>query len=586
MISVGQMTAIGPLLAGARASSVLSEAVLRDTLMRLAAQQSWPADQETLLETISDSLNAHGASKDASETGLKGFARQLLEEDADVRIDALVQIANKSEVLRILADASAVKDQWSKTEITAPRLDEESRAHLVAWAESLRSDEGKFASRLEPGFLAKLRYWGPELTMELGALWAGSMAAKEGPMVPLANFLQYALETYFDHSTRRDLFEILRQGGGSGEHIEAFFARKSDRSIRLDEIGPPAADMDSRILQSTRVASASPRRSRWALLRLVRDFLHLGGIVERDLRHGTDGRTASGLPYAAELQLVSLAALMRLNWQPFVLNGQRKAAVAALRAEGERILGVGTHGSYADILAFNALLGDMDLRYVAKDELKDVFVLGPLMARSNNIFVDRKAGAGKALKKLREDVAAVYALDPAPTVFIYAETERYRDPGPNTETNMAPFTIGAANVAQQEVIKGRKLTILPVASYGLRRLLPRESKPEDLAAIPWLDEAPEQIRDYVTKLRLAGRNAGEMHATVNQPVVFSFGEPIDVNAIPDITAKGKKGQAASQYLRRLMFRRVWTSGPDSAQLAGLQHFMNEEFPSIVGRKTS
>ena len=151
---------------------------------------------------------------------------------------------------------------------------------------------------------------------------------------------------------------------------------------------------------------------------------------------------------------------------------------------------------------------------------------------------------------------------------------------------MAPFNIGAASVAQQAVRKGRQLKILPVASYGLRRLMPKETKAEDLTPIPWLNEAPERVRKYVTQLRVAARNAAQMHVTVNQPVVFSCGEAIDVNAIPDITAKGKRGQEASQFLRRLMFQRVWASGPESAQLAGVQHFMNEEFPKLVGREES
>jgi 1-acyl-sn-glycerol-3-phosphate acyltransferase len=307
------------------------------------------------------------------------------------------------------------------------------------------------------------------------------------------------------------------------------------------------------IHQSITPNAPVPRQSLIAGLQLVRDYLHLASIANLSFQ-----RDSSGQLYDNVIPDVALAFMQRLQSQPRVLHPARLQELRHLQEQGCDIIIVPNHRSWFDIPVLISLLRDLSPRFVVKDELHAVPALGwsplhqPLagqswkerwehwkddgvIRRAKHIAIDRDKPI-QALKKLRRESKSVFKNGHA--LVIFAEETRYPTPNRRREFGMKFFESGVFAVAQGQARQGRKVLIVPVALYGLGELLPKDI---------WQDllEGP----------------------TVNQPIVLSIGESIDVASVRESFPGLKRGELA-MCLNLITWHRLWQ------ELAGIQTFMN------------
>jgi 1-acyl-sn-glycerol-3-phosphate acyltransferase len=156
-----------------------------------------------------------------------------------------------------------------------------------------------------------------------------------------------------------------------------------------------------------------------------------------------------------------------------VLRAAKLWAHALLRATGARIecsgldanrprtprVYIANHQSFVDVWALLYLLGT-EARFVAKDELRRVPVLGWAMSAGGFVFVDR-ANRARAVASLR---AAAATIRGGRSVVLFAEGTRSRDGG------LQPFKRGPFHLALEA-----EVPIVPVAIRGSWRILPPDS---------------------------------------------------------------------------------------------------------------
>jgi 1-acyl-sn-glycerol-3-phosphate acyltransferase len=118
---------------------------------------------------------------------------------------------------------------------------------------------------------------------------------------------------------------------------------------------------------------------------------------------------------------------------------------------------VSNHQSLFDIVAIcHRIPGE--IRFVAKREIRQVPLLGYVLARSENIVIDRQSG-GKAIRRVIEVARHGYSI------CVFAEGHRYSD------NHVHEFNDGAAWLAI-----ATHLPCVPMAICGTAALMPRGSK--------------------------------------------------------------------------------------------------------------
>jgi 1-acyl-sn-glycerol-3-phosphate acyltransferase len=118
---------------------------------------------------------------------------------------------------------------------------------------------------------------------------------------------------------------------------------------------------------------------------------------------------------------------------------------------------VSNHQSLFDIIAICHCI-PREIRFVAKREIRKVPILGYVLARSENIVIDRQNG-GKAIRRAFEVVRHGYSI------CAFAEGHRYSD------NRVHGFNDGAAWLAI-----ATHLPCVPMAICGTAALMPRGSK--------------------------------------------------------------------------------------------------------------
>lgn len=142
------------------------------------------------------------------------------------------------------------------------------------------------------------------------------------------------------------------------------------------------------------------------------------------------------------------------------------AALMHVTVEGGRHIDAGrsrvvvaNHQSQLDILVIYGWL-DMDFRWVMKQELRRVPILGICCEKLGHIFIDRSdnLAAVAAINRAKQDVSG------GTSIFFFPEGTRSRD------GKMLPFKKGAFRMAVE-----LDLPILPVSIAGTHCMLPRGS---------------------------------------------------------------------------------------------------------------
>ena len=118
---------------------------------------------------------------------------------------------------------------------------------------------------------------------------------------------------------------------------------------------------------------------------------------------------------------------------------------------------VSNHQSLFDIVAICHRI-PREIRFVAKREIRQVPILGYVLARSENIVIDRQSG-GKAIRRVIEVARHGYSI------CVFAEGHRYSD------NRVHEFNDGAAWLAI-----ATHLPCVPMAICGTAALMPRGSK--------------------------------------------------------------------------------------------------------------
>lgn len=121
---------------------------------------------------------------------------------------------------------------------------------------------------------------------------------------------------------------------------------------------------------------------------------------------------------------------------------------------------VANHQSHFDILALYGWLG-LDCRWVMKQELRRIPVLGRCCASLGHIFVDR-SNASQA----RAAIAAAHStLHSGTCILFFPEGTR------SSDATLRPFKMGAFRLAHE-----LSLPILPITIHGSGRILPPHSR--------------------------------------------------------------------------------------------------------------
>ncbi|HLK85925.1 MAG TPA: lysophospholipid acyltransferase family protein [Candidatus Binataceae bacterium] len=163
---------------------------------------------------------------------------------------------------------------------------------------------------------------------------------------------------------------------------------------------------------------------------------------------------------AAMLGRPHAVSLITRLWARFILTTCGvKVTIAGL----EHLAGLGpcvlvsNHQSFFDIFAICALLPG-DPRFVAKQELGKIPVIGYTMRRGGHIMIDRAQG-GQAIRRAVKIARAGYSI------VVFAEGTRFSD------NRVHPFNDGAAWLA---IATGRKC--VPMAVSGTAGFFPRGAR--------------------------------------------------------------------------------------------------------------
>lgn len=149
------------------------------------------------------------------------------------------------------------------------------------------------------------------------------------------------------------------------------------------------------------------------------------------------------------------------KWNSLAMPG--KISVNGLEniVPGQSYIVIANHESTVDVFF---ILGKIPIpmRIVAKEELRNKFIIGAAMKSSGFIFVDNKI-KGRSINHLNESFELL--KKEGISLMVFPEGSRFKD------TLLAPFRMGAFVMAINN-----KFPILPVVMKGPREMMPPESK--------------------------------------------------------------------------------------------------------------
>jgi 1-acyl-sn-glycerol-3-phosphate acyltransferase len=166
------------------------------------------------------------------------------------------------------------------------------------------------------------------------------------------------------------------------------------------------------------------------------------------------------------------------------------AALMDVTVEGAQYIDAGrshvvvaNHQSQLDILVIYGWLG-IDFRWVMKQELRKVPVLGVCCEKLGHIFIDRsdRASAIAAIEKAKRDIPE------GTSIFFFPEGTRSRD------GNMLPFKKGAFRMAVEF-----QMPILPVSITGTYSMLPPDTLRFRPGSVRMVIHPPVETAGYGTE---------------------------------------------------------------------------------------
>ena len=176
---------------------------------------------------------------------------------------------------------------------------------------------------------------------------------------------------------------------------------------------------------------------------------------------------------------------------------------------GRAYIFMSNHQSQFDILALCVALKDVPLRWVAKEELRRVPVLGPCLYRTHQILVDR-GSRGQAVATLRK-VKELLAL--GISVIFFPEGTR------GTQGNLLPFRPGGFMAAVEAGIP-----VVPVAIKGSWRVLPTGEWKVSPGQIDVVIGTPIDVRAQVSRKESRRDLLRQVHAAIAAELAMGKGD--------------------------------------------------------------
>ena len=177
------------------------------------------------------------------------------------------------------------------------------------------------------------------------------------------------------------------------------------------------------------------------------------------------------------------------------------------------------HQSQFDILALMSVLDAFQLRWVAKQELRKVPVLGLCMQRTHQILVDResRAQAVATIRRVKE------LLDAGISVLFFPEGTRSRD------GSLLPFKPGGFAVAVETGVP-----VVPVTVNGSRAIMPSGDWKVRAGEIEIIVDEPIHLDPHLHKkaareeLLVKVQQIIVAHHRLDTPVTPSAGSPLAI----------------------------------------------------------
>jgi 1-acyl-sn-glycerol-3-phosphate acyltransferase len=298
------------------------------------------------------------------------------------------------------------------------------------------------------------------------AYWAATGQMPTGLVATSSAFLAGAIYGMSHrNSAKQRLHATAQQGPLNFEAIRSYYESYNQGVPRSTPFSVPANDDD--VIEAIRKSSAPggvPAASVTATLRLITDFLSLGSVTVKGLKE-----TPSKEIYSRLAQAIGLGTLSREYWQPVILNAERLEQIREYRRQGKKIIFVANHRSHLDILLAVSLFRDFDIRFVAKDDLLKIPVLGDILRLADHFTVDREHD-DKRLDKVIAWGTEMFRKGMSP--FFFIEGTRM-DTNGIEEVGMRPPEIGAATLASMDPMN---TVIVPIVTCGEGMLLQKNEK--------------------------------------------------------------------------------------------------------------
>jgi 1-acyl-sn-glycerol-3-phosphate acyltransferase len=459
--------------------------------------------------------NADGARLALSEIAMHPKALKLLCQSPDT----LETVANAATSMKV--DAEDIRRdhlEWLDTPLGG-----HDSSPLSAWGQVSYWLSGLSSPRNWANWL-----FGASLAPEL-AYWAATGHAPTNLLAISSAALLGALYGMGQrNSAKQKLYATAAQAPLNFDAVRGYFESFNHLIPRSSPLTVPENDAD--VIENIRRSSASggvPKPSIPATFRLATDFLSLGSVTVQGLK-----QSPSKEVYNRLAQAIGLGTLSRTHWQPVVLNAERLEQIAEYRRQGKNVIFVSNHRSHLDILLAVALLRDFDIRFVAKDDLLSIPVLGDILRLADHFTVDREHD-DKRLDKVKAWGVDMFHKGLSP--FFFIEGTRLDTPNRREEVGMRPPEIGAASLA---AMFAKNTVIVPIVSYGFGSLL----RKDELKAL----------------------SQGTM---LHQPTMTSILEPIDVSQVLD--EDPSLSEREEVRLNSLLWGRMWH------ELALIQAYMND-----------
>lgn len=219
----------------------------------------------------------------------------------------------------------------------------------------------------------------------------------------------------------------------------------------------------------------------------------------------------SGRPVRRVSQAQARAALTATRLRPKVIGLERLG-------EGPAVL-VANHCGYLDFILCAAAL-PVDTRFVIKGELRDQPYVGPFLARTGHVFVDRHVAA----RSVADLESITRLLDQGQRVMLFPEGTF------SPEVGMRPFKLGAFRLACDQAVP-----LIPIAIRGSRRALrdgtwlPKHV-PIEIEVLQPLMPTGRDIADVV---RLRDAAADAIAAHIDEPRLFAADISVPGNGRPE-----------------------------------------------------